>query len=49
VTVSTRSLQSGGFEFKRREQEERWIVPAEEALAVIRAEIERLEAQNMAH
>lgn len=49
VTVSTRSLQSGGFEFKRRNQEERWIVPAEDALAVIRAEIEKLEAQNMDH
>ncbi len=41
VTVSTRSLQNGGFEFKRRDQEDRWIVPVEEALSKIQAEIER--------
>ena len=28
VTVSARSLQNGGFEFKRRDTDERWIVPA---------------------
>ena len=41
VTVSARSLQSGGFEFKRRDREERWIVPGDEALAAIQDEIEK--------
>jgi prolyl-tRNA synthetase len=41
VTVSTRSLQAGGFEFKRRDQEERWIVPVDAALAAIKDEIEK--------
>jgi prolyl-tRNA synthetase len=41
VTVSTRSLQAGGVEFKRRDQEARWIVPDDEALAAIRDEIEK--------
>jgi prolyl-tRNA synthetase len=41
VTVSTRSLQAGGVEFKRRNQEARWIVPDDEALAAIRDEIEK--------
>ena len=36
VTISARSLQNGGFEFKRRVQAERWIVPAEEAIEVIK-------------
>jgi prolyl-tRNA synthetase len=40
VTVSARSLQGGGFEFKRRAQEERWIVPVEEAVSVIMTENE---------
>ena len=35
VTVSSRSLQNGGFEFKRRDREERTIVPAAEAVNVI--------------
>lgn len=41
VTVSARSLQSRGFEFKRRDREERWIVPGDEALAAIQDEIEK--------
>jgi prolyl-tRNA synthetase len=41
VTVSTRSLQAGGVEFKRRDQVARWIVPDDEALAAIRDEIEK--------
>jgi prolyl-tRNA synthetase len=40
VTVSARSLQSGGFEFKRRAEEARWIVPVGEALSVIVTENE---------
>ncbi len=35
VTVSARALQNGGFEFKRRDQEERWIVPINRAIPVI--------------
>jgi prolyl-tRNA synthetase len=41
VTVSARSLQGGGFEFKRRDREERWIVPVEAALAAVEAEIKK--------
>jgi len=36
VTVSHRALAEGGFEFKRRDQDERWIVPAAKALDAIR-------------
>ena len=36
VTVSARSLQNGGFEFKRRDGDARWIVPLEEAVKVIK-------------
>jgi len=36
VTVSHRALAQGGYEFKRRDQDERWVVPAAEALTVIR-------------
>jgi prolyl-tRNA synthetase len=39
VTVSDRSLKGGGFEFKRRGQEARWIVPTGEALIAVRDEI----------
>lgn len=42
VTVSARSLQNGGFEFKRRDQEERWIVPMDEGLSTIQTELTRL-------
>jgi prolyl-tRNA synthetase len=35
VTVSERALKNGGFEFKLRCGGESWIVPAEEAVAVI--------------
>ena len=36
VTVSHRAMSQGGYEFKRRDQDERWIVPAAEALDTIR-------------
>ncbi len=36
VTVSARALQNGGFEFKRRDQEERWIVPQDQAVQAIK-------------
>jgi prolyl-tRNA synthetase len=35
VTVSHRAMSQGGYEFKRRDQEDCWVVPAEEALATI--------------
>ena len=48
VTVSARSLQNGGLEFKRRDQDERWIVPLEEGLNAIQSELEKMrqELQN---
>lgn len=45
VTVSQRALAEGGYEFKRRDQDERWTVPAGEALSVIREILAEL-AQN---
>ena len=39
VTVSERALQSGGYEFKRRHESERWIVPINEAINVIYEEL----------
>ena len=46
VTVSARSLQSGGFEFKRRDREERWIVPGDEALEIIKREVGHVGARH---
>jgi prolyl-tRNA synthetase len=37
VTVSYRAMSLGGYEFKRRDQDERFVVPADEALATIQA------------
>jgi prolyl-tRNA synthetase len=42
ITVSSRSLQNGGFEFKRRDKDARWIVPLAEGLAAIKDEIMKL-------
>ncbi|MDW7754728.1 MAG: proline--tRNA ligase [Brevefilum sp.] len=42
ITVSSRSLQNGGFEFKRRDKDARWIVPQSEGLAAIKDEIKKL-------
>jgi prolyl-tRNA synthetase len=42
VTVSSRSLDNGGFEFKRRDKDERWIVPINQSLDAIKDEIKRL-------
>jgi prolyl-tRNA synthetase len=36
ITVSSRSLQAGGFEFKRRDQDARWIVPLEDVIGEAR-------------
>lgn len=45
VTVSGRSLQNGGFEFKRRDRDERWIVPLAEGVAAIKDEVRQLEQE----
>jgi prolyl-tRNA synthetase len=42
VTVSSRSLKNGGLEFKRRDADERWIVPLEEGLAAIQTELAKM-------
>jgi prolyl-tRNA synthetase len=42
VTVSKRSLESGGVEFKRRDQNERMIVPLDQAIEVIQVELKTL-------
>lgn len=42
VTVSGRSLQNGGFEFKRRDGDARWIVPHADGVAAIQSEIKKL-------
>ena len=42
VTISARSLQNGGYEFKRRDKDERWIVPVDEAVRAVQSEIENL-------
>jgi prolyl-tRNA synthetase len=45
VTVSARSVQAGGFEFKRRDREERWVVSGDEALAAIQSELRKLDGE----
>jgi prolyl-tRNA synthetase len=40
ITISTRSLKFGGFEFKRRTQDEHWIVPPEKAIETIMGEMD---------
>ncbi len=51
VTISSRSLKNGGFEFKRRDQDERWIVPLPEAVGTIKDELMKLhqEIQSRFH
>ena len=46
ITISKRSLENGGYEFKRRDQEERRIVPVNDAIEIIQSEIKNL-AQEM--
>jgi len=43
VTVSDRSLAKGGVELGRRDRTERTIVPEDELLATVRAELQRLQ------
>lgn len=45
VTVSKRSLKNGGFEFKLRSEEEKSIIPQEEAVAIIQKTIQQLFAE----
>ena len=45
VTVSKRSLAQGGVEMKRRDRQERAIVPVEEAVGRVKGEIEMLRAE----
>ncbi|MEL6525585.1 MAG: proline--tRNA ligase, partial [Chloroflexota bacterium] len=42
VTVSRRSLEKGGFEFKRRDSKDSRIVPQEEIIATLQSEIASL-------
>jgi prolyl-tRNA synthetase len=42
VTVSDRSLSNGGVEFKRRDHDEKTIVPEDELLTTVRAELSSL-------
>lgn len=42
VTVSKRSLQNGGLEFKRRDSDDKRIIPQEEILGTLKSEIEQL-------
>ncbi len=42
VTISKRSLQNGGLEFKRRDSEDKRIIPQEEIVATLKSEIEQL-------
>ena len=39
VTISDRSLTGGGFEFKRRTQDERWVMSVDEAIETIKQNI----------
>lgn len=42
VTISKRSLQNGGLEFKRRDSDDKRIIPQEEIVATLKSEIEQL-------
>jgi prolyl-tRNA synthetase len=43
LTVSTRALKNGGVEYKRRDQENRDIVPLDDVVATMQAEIRALQ------
>jgi prolyl-tRNA synthetase len=42
VTVSHRSLKNGGLEFKRRDKDERWIVPLAEGVSAVQEQLAKL-------
>ena len=44
VTVSKRSLKNGGLEFKRRDSDEKRIIPQDEIIAAMQSEIQQLQA-----
>ncbi len=44
LTISKRSLEQGGAEYKRRDSDERSIVPLDEVIAHVQAEIKALQA-----
>jgi hypothetical protein len=41
-------LDKGGFEFKRRDKDERWIVPINQSLDAIKDEINKLDQEIQA-
>ncbi len=45
LTVSQRALKSGGVEYKRRDQQERHIVPRADLLSHLQAELQALQAK----
>lgn len=45
ITVSSRSLKNGGFEFKRRDEQDRNIVSKEDAMRVISKTLNELEQE----
>jgi prolyl-tRNA synthetase len=42
VTVSHRSLKNGGLEFKRRDKDERWIVPLAGGVGAVQEQLDKL-------
>ncbi|MBZ0293277.1 MAG: proline--tRNA ligase [Anaerolineae bacterium] len=44
LTVSTRALEQGGIEAKRRDQDERTIIPRDDALAYVQRELAQMQA-----
>jgi prolyl-tRNA synthetase len=45
VTVAQRSLEQGGVEFKRRDKEEKWLVPLVETVEEIQAELKKMQSE----
>ena len=46
LTVGARSLRQGGAELKARDSEESRIVPLDEVVPTLRAEVDRLQAES---
>jgi len=45
VTVAKRSLEKGGVEFKRRDDDARWLVPLDNAVEAIKAELKKMRTE----
>jgi len=45
VTVAKRSLEKGGVEFKRRDDDARWLVPLDDAVEAIKAELKKMRTE----